>query len=367
MADTEYEESESSSDNSLTAADDVDDDTESESSSKASYVIRSYGADYTVDSLVKRMETGAFVVPSFQRKYLWSQRHASRFIESLLMGLPVPGIFLYKRPEDGRSLVIDGQQRLRTLQGFYSGLIREKRFRLVGVRDPWNQRTYEELDVEDQLRIDDSIVHAVVFSQESPKDSIDSIHFVFERINSGGIRLSSQEIRNCIAEGAFTNLTAKLNDNEFWRKIYGKRSLRSKDQELITRVLAFLDRGEEYERPMATFLTRFAKDMNSVGVEKLSSLRRSFEETAELCWNSLDGAAFRPVRALNAAVLDAVMSELARRLQKNRTRPSEKTVLEAYQTLLESEEFRAGWERATADEDVVRRRITAARAAFSQI
>ena len=345
----------------------VDDDTESESSSKGSYVIRSYGADYTVDSLVKRMETGAFIVPDFQRKYLWSKTHASRFIESLLMGLPVPGIFLYKRPEDGRNLVIDGQQRLRTLHGFYKGFFRETKFRLHGVRAPWNGLTYDDLDAEDQLRIDDSIVHAVIFSQESPRDAVDSIHFVFERINSGGIRLSSQEIRNCIADGDFTRLTAELNDNSFWRKIYGKPSLRSKDQELITRVLAFLDRVHQYERPMATFLTQFAKDMNTASPKKRASLRKSFEETAELCWQSLQGKAFRPVRALNAAVLDAVMSELARRLRQKAPPPSPTVVRAAYDELIESAEFRAGWERATADEDVVKRRIAAARAAFSRI
>lgn len=70
-----------------------------ESAGAPQFSITSYGADYTVDSLVKRMKTGAFIIPQFQRKFVWSQRHASKFIESLLMGLPVPGIFLYKQPD----------------------------------------------------------------------------------------------------------------------------------------------------------------------------------------------------------------------------------------------------------------------------
>lgn len=350
-----------------TQAEDVDDDTESDSSLRGPYTIRSYGVDYTVDSLVKRMDTGAFIVPEFQRKFLWSKTHASRFIESLLMGLPVPGIFLYKRPEDGRHLVIDGQQRLRTLHGFYKGLFRESKFRLIGVREPWNGLTYDELEAEDQLRLDDSIMHAVIFGQESPKDTIDSIHFVFERINTGGTRLSSQEIRNCIAEGKFIRLTAELNENQYWRKIYGKPSLRAKDQELITRVLAFLERGDTYERPMATFLTEFAKDMNDASPQKLALLRKSFEETVELCWNALNGSAFRPVRAINAAVLDSIMSEVARRLRQSGPAPSAEAVKHAYEELVESSAFREGWERATADEDVVKKRINLARSAFSNI
>lgn len=352
---------------SLSSAEGIEDDTESESTSKASYSIRSYGADYTVDSLVKRMDTGAFIVPDFQRRFLWSRTHASRFMESLLMGLPVPGIFLYKRPQDGRHLVIDGQQRLKTLHSFYKGIFRESKFRLTGVREPWNGQTYDELDSDDQLRLDDSIVHAVIFSQESPKDTIDSIHFVFERINSGGIRLSAQEIRNCIAEGDFTKLTDQLNQHVNWRRIYGPPSLRSKDQELITRVLAFLERGDQYERPMATFLTNFTKDMNEAPPQKLASLKRIFEETSDLCWNALSSSAFRPIRALNAAVLESVMSALARRLRKKGPPPSSTVVKNAYETLLASDKFRAGWERATADQEVVKVRIREARKAFSTL
>lgn len=351
----------------LSRSEEIDDDTELESTSKRSYSIRSYGADYTVDSLVKRMNTGAFVVPKFQRKYIWSRTHASRFIESLLMGLPVPGIFLYKRSEDAKHLVIDGQQRLKTLQGYYSGHFGENKFRLIGVREPWIGLTYDELSSDDQLRLDDSIVHAIIFSQESPKELIDSVHFVFERINSGGIRLSAQEIRNCIAEGKFTALTAELNSNPHWRNIFGKPNPRSKDQELITRVLAFLERGDKYERPMATFLTNFTKDMNEASPQKLSSLKKVFEQTAELCWESLNGNAFRPIRALNAAVLEAVMAEIARRLRKSGPIPTSNDVKLAYDSLLASDEFREGWASATADEEAVKKRTLEARNAFSKI
>jgi len=109
-------------------------DESAEEATSASFSITSYGADYPVDTLVKRMKGEAFFIPKFQRSFVWSQRHASRFIESLLMGLPVPGIFLYKEAITGKHLVVDGQQRLRTLQYFYSGVFLEKAFRLVGVR-----------------------------------------------------------------------------------------------------------------------------------------------------------------------------------------------------------------------------------------
>jgi hypothetical protein len=96
----------------------IDDESETEGSGSLKFAITSYGADYPVETIVGRLKSNAFFVPPFQRKFVWSQRHASRFIESLLMGLPVPGIFLYKDAKTSRHLVVDGQQRLRTLQLF---------------------------------------------------------------------------------------------------------------------------------------------------------------------------------------------------------------------------------------------------------
>lgn len=211
----------------------VDDESADEATS-ISFSITSYGADYPVDTLVKRMKNQAFFIPEFQRNFVWSQRHASRFIESLLMGLPVPGIFLYKEADTGRHLVVDGQQRLRTLQYSYSGLFLDKAFRLVGVREEWEGKTYSGLETSEQLRLDDSILHATIFQQDQPKDTRRSLYFVFERINSGGIRLSPQEIRNRISQSNVLDAARTLNDNPDWRAIFGKKkNTRLKDQELV--------------------------------------------------------------------------------------------------------------------------------------
>jgi Protein of unknown function DUF262 len=98
------------------------DDEDAEVATPFKYSITAYGADYPVDGLVKRVESGDIFIPSFQRGYVWSLTRASRFVESLLLGLPVPGIFLSKDEPSQKLLVIDGQQRLRTLQFFYQGL-----------------------------------------------------------------------------------------------------------------------------------------------------------------------------------------------------------------------------------------------------
>ncbi|MCG8349494.1 MAG: DUF262 domain-containing protein, partial [Chloroflexales bacterium] len=172
------------------------------------YSISSYGADYDVDGLVRRLKRGDVVVPDFQRQYVWTLTRASRFIESLLLGLPVPGIFLAVDPDTQQLLVIDGQQRLRSLEYFYEGIFRnEREFTLKGVQPEFEGKTYETLSPEDRRRLDNSIIHATVIKQEDPKEEdSSSIYYIFERLNTGGMSLQPQEIRASIFQGLFYRL-----------------------------------------------------------------------------------------------------------------------------------------------------------------
>jgi hypothetical protein len=349
---------------SLDAAD-VEDEALLEQPGDVKFTITSYGADYTVDTLIRRLKTQAFYVPQFQRRFVWSQRHASRFLESLLMGLPVPGIFLYKEAKTNRHLVVDGQQRLRTLQYFYDEIFEEKKFRLIGVRDEWNGKSYEDLSDSDKLKLDDSTVHATIFQQDEPKDSLRSLYFVFERINSGGIRLSSQEIRNCIANGPLLTCIRELNDDPTWRQIFGdKRNARLKDQELILRFLAMHVRGESYRAPMTDFLNDFCTEYMEEPAEVLAAFKAIFKQVVNAIWAAKGRAAFRPSRALNAAVFEGVMVGLAARLANHGDAPTD-AIARAYDNLLKEPAFLQACERATAREDTVKTRRTAAIAAFA--
>lgn len=107
-------------------ANSIDDANDDDTVVPERYDITSFGADYDVEGLVRRLQRGDIFIPSFQRNYVWNQSLASRFIESLLLGLPIPGIFLARETESNKLIVIDGQQRLRTLQFFYDGFFRPK-------------------------------------------------------------------------------------------------------------------------------------------------------------------------------------------------------------------------------------------------
>lgn len=348
----------------LALEEDVEDETLLEDPGVRKFAISSYGADYTVDSLVKRMKAGVFRIPDFQRRFVWTLKHSSKFVESLLMGLPVPGVFLYKEADTNEHLVIDGQQRLRTLQMFYDGIFQDRKFRLVSVREPWLNKSYDELDAADILKLDDSIVHATIFKQDSPKDVLDSIYFVFERINTGGIRLSPQEIRNCVSMGPFIYFIKRLNTNSAWRNVFAGINNRSKDEELIVRFLALYVNGNSYTRPMTNFLNDFSAKMNKATPDSLIALEAVFDTSIKLVEDSIPRA-FRLVRALNAAVFDSVMVGVARRLAQP-GRPNPPSIKAAYDHLLADADYRVACERATADEENVRIRLTKAVAAFAQ-
>jgi hypothetical protein len=210
----------------LDLAEGVEDDSERGLPDHIRFNITFFGADYPVETIVQRMTRNDFFIPDFQRSYVWSQKQASRFIESLLYGLPVPGVFLYREPDTGKHLIIDGQQRLKSLQYFYSGTFGERKFRLLDISLPWRGRTFDELSEADKRRLNDAVIHATIFKQEEPKGDDQSIYYVFERINTGGTRLSGQEIRTCMYHGSFVGLLRDLNEDKTWRGVYGLRSRR---------------------------------------------------------------------------------------------------------------------------------------------
>ena len=329
------------------------------------YAITAYGADFPVDGLVKRLVEKSIEMPDFQRGYVWTNTRASRFVESLLLGLPVPGIFLAREPASQALLVIDGQQRLRSLQYFYRGTFpqTEKVFRLRGVQKQFEGLQYEELPKADRRRLDDSIIHATVVKQDDPSDDQSSIYHIFERINTGGVQLHAQEIRTSIYHGSICTLLAELNVTDDWRELYGPISKTMRDQELILRFFAFLYYRSDYARPMKDFLNKAMGRRRQANAATIEDMRKRFMETMALIRRVLGNKAFRPKRALNAAVFDAVAVSVAESLagkSKAAVDAFERKLRTKYQALLLDTDFQAAVNKSTADEEGVRSRFAIA-------
>jgi hypothetical protein len=344
----------------------------------ATYSITSYGADYPVDGLVKRLDQGDIVVPlfnvepdegqstvGFQRDFVWTKYQCDRFIESLLLGLPVPGIFLVKEAS-GKHLVLDGQQRLKTLQCFYTGILQGKEFALENVQEKWRGKTYKNLHADDRRRVDDSIIHATVVRQDEPSDDQSSIYLVFERLNSGGTFLQPQEIRVALYHGKFAALLSSLNENKDWRALYGKKSARLKDLELILRFFALYYSSASYRRPMKEFLNQsMARNVN-LQQNSEAELQTLFTSTVSVVHNYIGRRAFRLKSAVNAAIVDSVLVGVAHRIATGPVKTPE-SFQRAYQELVANEEFLIWTTRSTADEEFVRKRLERSRAAFATV
>lgn len=342
-----------------------------------SYDITSYGADYPVDSLVKRLHQGDIVVPSFdplyeqsdevhgfQRRFVWSRPQMDKFIESLLLGLPVPGIFLV-RDNDNKLLVLDGQQRLRTLQAYYRGIHDGRQFVLKHVQEPFRGRAYEDLDDEARRRLDDSIIHATVLRQDSPEGSQDAVYSIFERLNTGGSPLQPQEIRIALYHGPFLQLISKLNEDEEWRALYGPTSPRFKDHELVLRVLALYEEGDKYARPVKGFLNWYLRANRDRTNDDSDQLVTLFLRATELIHVQIGTRAFRPVRPLNAAILDSVMVGVMKRVAEG-NEIEDGSISAAYEVLLRNQNYLSVTNNSTAAEESVRDRLQIATDAFAK-
>ena len=342
----------------------VVDEAEAESAPGRVFQISSYGADYTVEVLVNRVRAGSFFAPPFQRSYVWTQKQAARFIESILLGLPIPSIFVFKQQVTGKHLIVDGQQRLKTIRFFHDGVFlegpnKDKAFRLNDVQAPWEGKTFQELTEGDQLRLKDTVIHTIVFQQDKPADNDDSVYEVFERLNTGGLKLSPQEIRVCVNYGELAKSLKSLNEDPSWRTIYGEPSPRLKDQELILRFLALRMNFKNYRRPMKAFLNGFMEEHKSPPQEWIRSAEQLFRDTAAEAVRLLGDRPFRPEKQLNAAVLDSVLNAIAENVQ-NKRKPDSALFTARYNALLADSEFKDAYLKATADEERVTQRFAQA-------
>ena len=359
----------------------VDDIDEGKEVTPYRYDIDSYGADYPVDGLVKRLDAGDIVVPTFdpevqlddpiegyQREFVWTKTQCDRFIESLLLGLPVPGIFLVKQ-SNRKFLVLDGQQRLRTLQAFYKGVLRGRMFSLGenSVQHQFANLTYEKLESKDRRRLDDSIIHATIVRQDKPSEDQSSVYLVFERLNTGGTSLQPQEVRVALYGGGLVKMLRRVNDFKAWRTIYGKKSNRFKDQELILRFFALLYWEDEYRRPMKDFLNRYTAANRDFQIKPEKELEDIFKATTSTALSAIGEKAFRLEKAVNAAVLDSVMVGIARRIKTMDSVANTEGLKRKYEALLEDTDYLSAVQSATADEESVRKRLRMATEAFADL
>lgn len=300
---------------------DGEEDCEDEPEEPARFFVSSYGWDSDVEGLVKRLNRGDIFTPGFQRKLVWDRTEKSRFIESLVLGLPVPTVFLAQDADSKKLNIIDGQQRLRSLQQYLNG-----DFALGGRQLPEDlQGCYFSQEVakskkskvlkeSDARALADALVHSVVIKPDSSDDDDEKGHEynkaviqIFYRLNTSGKALQAQEIRASIFYGELDTALRKLNENADWRALFGREHGRLKDVEAILRYIALLENGNMYKSPMPRFLDKFMEDNRHISTDRAAALSDEFKRAVALARAARSDDAFKQGGTFLLATFDGVM------------------------------------------------------------
>ena len=224
--------------------------------------------------------------------------------------------------DDGRSVVIDGMQRLLTVFSYFGGSHPEssalagQRFRIVGINGDsrLHGRTLLELAEEDQCRLKDALLRATLVRRRGAgADS--AVYEICERLNSGGTQLEAQEVRSRAYGGGLDDLLDEINRDEGWRALLGMPlpDPAMRDRELVLRCIALFHEGDEYAEPMKGFLSGFMARHRSPGEGFLKEERRRFKTACSAALAALGPAPFNNSRGqLRAPLLDSVIAASAR-------------------------------------------------------
>ena len=315
---------------------------ENDDASIGEYDLTATPNDFNVKTIIDFIKSNVFVIPTFQRNYVWDIKRASKLIESLILGLPVPQVFLYEESRN-RFLVIDGQQRLMSLNYFllkrfpkiekrgYLRLLSDKTGVLpaeIVANDefftnfnlqlpsplPKHQNklhglNYETLG-ETKTALDLRTVRCVIIKQNAPPEDNSSVYEIFNRLNTGGVNLTPQEIRTSLYHSKFYTLLYELNAQDGWRKIVGDQfpDLRLRDVELLLRGYAMLIKGMEYRPSITRFLNQFSMDMRSTPDPTLLVMRKIFLEFLGATSHLPEGIFGTGTKRINVSVFESVFA-----------------------------------------------------------
>lgn len=233
--------------------------------------------------------------PKYQRNFVISNPVASRLIESVLMNVPIPVIYLAEE-QNGSFSVIDGQQRLTTFLSFLRGKYPSgKSFKLSALKilNELNRKTFSDLSREEKNSIKKTTLHTIIIKKESHED----VKFeIFERLNTGATRLYEDEIRNSVYRGPYVDLLAELEENEDFHFLVDKENYKKRMgyRGMILRFFALTERSYlNYQPSIKQFCNKELREKRYLSEEKASEYRQRFLHCLDLVKIVFGKTAFR--------------------------------------------------------------------------
>lgn len=326
------------------------------------YSLTSYPSDFTLAVLYDQWKEGEIVVPDFQRGYVWNVEQASKLIESFLVGLPIPQVFLYV-DDDHKLLVIDGQQRITSIAYFFDGFFgaetggSRKVFRLTGLseRSPYKGKAFEDFDASTQRKLKGAPLRAINIRQLKPEADTSSVYQIFERLNTGGTPLKPQEIRNAVYRGALNDLLKDFNELTDWRHLLGKKDpdKHMRDVELLLRVFALTYYRDKYDGKMKDFLTARMSANRDAKSDAVRDFAKTFPLVAKELVSKLPGNPFRRGGPINSAMLESILCACL----VNWPKAQEAPLISGFQKLVADAPFQKAISQSTNSRDNVKTRF----------
>lgn len=321
---------------------------------------------------IRRLREGRIILsPDFQRHVVWKPEQKSRFIESVLMGLPLPPIYL-KKDSSTRYLVVDGLQRTSTLCDFMEGELTLSGLEPEG-RNVLEGATIDTLDnIKEGLKAQFEDRQLFIYVME-PSVPMSVVYDVFNRINTGGTQLSRQEIRNCIFQGNSTRLLKSLAESSTFKDAIGCGilDLRMKDREAVLRCLAFAVQNYEldYDGSMDKYMEKAMTKINKMRFEDVEALKNRALEVFATTERIFGAANFRiPTDYTRGRINIAVMETVFHCFYQADKEPLNNQLLQdAFDTLLKTDSFLGAVRWSTGSTSQVKARFRMAHNVFDKL
>ncbi len=271
----------------------------------------------TVGGLISRMENNEIDLNTeFQRKgNLWKPDVQSRLIESILLRFPLPAFYFDATDED-KWLVVDGLQRLWTLKNFAIDKTLELNGLEILLQEEYRNVTFDKLNRTMQRRILETQVTTYLIQPGTPKRVK---YNVFRRINTGGLGLTPQEIRNALNQGRPTDYLKQISENKLFKKYIKVSDKRMADKELILRYIAYtIFDYKDYQKPLTDFLDKAMEKISDLSKERLLFIEEGLYKSLELTHKLFGRKAFsraiigKGINMLNSALFETWTSQLAK-------------------------------------------------------
>ena len=366
--------------------DDEGDEPESEVIDEGPTKIYTEQGDPEIDGIYQRWKRGKLdVQPDFQRYFVWDIIKSSRLLESALLDIPLPVVYLTEE-QDGKIYVIDGQQRLTSFFAFMDGYFPDKKgkpFKLTGLKvlKEYQGKLFNQLPEEIQDKIRYCKIRTITFKKESNPN----LKFeIFERLNTGSVPLNTQELRNCIYRGRFNNLIKELASDKDFLYLLGlnQPDKRMKDIELVLRFASFYHNTHiNYKSPIKNFLNNEITRFQNISDKDAEQLRNAFKNSVSIIRSLLGENAFKRYykgneknpngywekSRFNASLFDILMDSFAR-VDKNIVYGNLDAIRESLIALMTSDpEFIDAIEIGTSEERKVIRRFDKWRSVLNEI